>query len=299
MPLHSLALLTVLLATGAAAVAEPVQAKHARLELLAEQNAVAPGADLLLGIRFVLEPGWHIYWVNPGDSGQPPVLTWQLPTGFSASETRWPRPERMQSSPQLADYGYHDDVLLMVAVHAPPQIGNTKPGNTKPGNAKPGNVQPGAGAGDGGVGFAVDVKWLICREVCFPDHTQLRLALPLGSSATVNPATAAIFAGARKLLPKLLPPGWKTSAESRKDEFVLSVRTGKSIARADFFPLEPAQLENAAPQKLVPAANGAKITLRKSDLLLKPVAVLRGVLVLPGGDAYRVEAPVTAAQGIK
>jgi DsbC/DsbD-like thiol-disulfide interchange protein len=269
------------------ALAEPVQARHARVELLAEQSTVAPGANLLLGVRFVLEPGWHIYWVNPGDSGQPPVLTWQLPAGFSASEIRWPRPERMQSSPQLADYGYHDDVLLMVAVHAPPLMGNAKPGNAKPGTV------------DGGVGFAVDAKWLICREVCLPDHAQLRLALPLRSAATVNPATVAIFAGARKLLPKPLPPGWKITAESGKDDFVLSVRTGKLIARAEFFPLEPAQVDNAAPQKLVPSANGVTITLKKSDLLLKPVVVLRGVLVLPGGGAYRVEAPVTATRGIK
>jgi hypothetical protein len=36
--------------------------------------------------------------------------------------------------------------------------------------------------------------------------------------------------------------------------------------------------------------------LSKSDELLKPLAVLRGVLVLPGDEAYRIEAPVTAAK---
>jgi DsbC/DsbD-like thiol-disulfide interchange protein len=271
-------LLMVLGAVRTAAVAEPVQAKHARLELLAEQSAVAPRAELLLGIHFHLEPGWHIYWVNPGDSGQPPVLKWQLPAGFIAGEIQWPRPERMQSTPQLADYGYRNDVLLMVAVHAPPSINSAELGS---------------------VGFAVDAKWLICREVCLPDHAQLHLALPLGSSARVSPATMAIFAGAQKRLPKSLPHGWKARAVSRKDDFVLSVQTGKPIARAEFFPLEPAQVDNAAPQKLMPAADGAKITLKKSDLLVKPLAVLRGVLVVPGGDAYRVEAHVTAGQGIK
>jgi hypothetical protein len=35
-----------------------------------------------------------------------------------------------------------------------------------------------------------------------------------------------------------------------------------------------------------------KITLKKSDLLMKPIAVLRGVLALPGGAAYQIEAPV-------
>jgi hypothetical protein len=34
------------------------------------------------------------------------------------------------------------------------------------------------------------------------------------------------------------------------------------------------------------------LTLKKSDQLLKPIAVLRGVLVVPGSPAYRIEAPV-------
>jgi DsbC/DsbD-like thiol-disulfide interchange protein len=270
------AFLAALITASAMASAERVQARHSRVELLSRESAVAPGADLLLGVRFVLEPGWHIYWVNPGDSGQPPVLKWRLPDGFSASEIQWPRPERMQSAPQIADYGYHEDVLLMVAVHVPRLINSAQPGSVR---------------------FAVDAKWLICREVCLPDHAQLHLALPIGSAGAANPATMTAFAHAQKLLPKPLPPGWKTGAESRKDEFVVSVRMGKPIARAEFFPLEPAQVDNAAPQKLVPSADGAKITLKKSDLLLKPVAVLRGVLVVPGSGAYHVEAPVTAARG--
>jgi hypothetical protein len=34
------------------------------------------------------------------------------------------------------------------------------------------------------------------------------------------------------------------------------------------------------------------MVLKKSDLLVRPITVLRGVLVLAGGEAYRIEAPV-------
>ena len=265
---------TVLAARGA--IAQPVPAKHATIELLSFESTVTPGRQLLLGVRFLLEKGWHIYWVNPGDSGQPPVFRWQLPSGFSAGEIQWPRPERMQTSPQLADYGYHDDVLLLVPVSVPLAVG-----------------------ADARVDLGLDAKWLICREVCLPDHVQLHLSLPAGAPNGDNPAATPIFAGAQKLLPRPPPPGWKTSAVSRKDDFVLFIKTGKKLAQAEFFPLEAAQVDNAAPQKLEPAAGGIKITLKKSDQLLKPVAVLRGVLVLPGGDAYQIRAPVTAAEGIK
>jgi len=254
----------------AATIDQPFAAKHARVELVSEQNAIAPGSGFLLGVHFILEPGWHIYWVNPGDSGQPPVFKWQLPPGFKAGEIRWPRPERMQSSSTLADYGYHDDVLLMAPVYAPAAISSASP-----------------------IEFVVEAKWLICREVCLPDHAQLSLSLPVGSVAKANPRTAIMFAGVQKLLPKPLPSGWNATAESRKDDFVLSVFAGKALAKAEFFPLDPALVDNAAPQKLESAPQGVKIVLKKSDLLVKPVAVLRGVLVVAGGDAYHVEARVS------
>src|SRR5436305_15214723 len=99
-------------------------APHARVELISLQATLHPGSGLQLGIHFILEPGWHIYWTNPGDSGQPPSFKWQLPPGFNAGEIQWPRPERMQSSAELTDYGYHDEVLLPVVAHVPQFINN-------------------------------------------------------------------------------------------------------------------------------------------------------------------------------
>jgi len=257
------------LVTVTAAWGEQPSAAHARVELLSRQNTAIQGADLQLGVHFVLEPGWHIYWINPGDSGQPPVLKWQLPPGFSAGEIEWPRPERMQSTPQLADYGYHGEVLLPVNIHVPSTAAAGTP-----------------------VQIAADAKWLVCREVCIPEHAPLHLELPVAQTAKDNPQSAALFARTQKLLPRPMPPGWKASAKSEKDEFVLSVQAEKPIAKVEFFPLEPNQIDNPAPQKVLLSATGVKIVLKKSDLLTKPVQVLRGVLVVPGGTAYRIEAPV-------
>lgn len=263
-------------ATAPAAAAEQVSAKHARVELLSRQQTVALGSDVLLGVHFTLEKGWHIYWINPGDSGQPPVFKWQLPAGLTAGEIEWPRPKRLQSSPTVADYGYHDDVLLPVLVKVAP---SAAPGKT--------------------VEIAVDAKWLICREICIPDHAQLRLTLPVAGNAQTNPATAEYFVRTEKLLPRPLPKGWKASAESRKDEFVLTVRAGKPLGKAEFFPLEPNQIENSAAQKLQTVPKGLRIALKKSDLLLKSISNLRGVLVVAGGVAYQVEAPVTEAKAVQ
>lgn len=253
----------------AVAAAQPQASPHARVELLAEHESAKPGSILPLGVHFVLEPGWHIYWINPGDSGQPPVVKWQLPAGFSAGEIQWPRPERMQPAPQLADFGYHDEVLLPVTLRVPAS----------------------AKAGES-IQIAAEAKWLVCREVCIPEKGQLHLTLPVAATTKANQQSAPIFTRAMKLLPQPMPRGWRVSAKSEKDDFVLSVQAGKRIVKAEFFPLDPDQIDNPAPQKLQPLVTGLKITLKKSDLLVKPISVLRGVLALPGGPAYRIEAPV-------
>ncbi len=261
-------LLFLVLAACNAFGVEKLQVKHAQLELLAQQSTVSPGQTLWLGVHFILEKGWHIYWVNPGDSGQPPVFQWQLPPGFSAGDIQWPRPNKMQTS-HLADYGYHDDVLLLTQVNAPKNL-------TINSRAE----------------IALDAKWLICREVCLADHAHLHIALPVSASAKEDPNVAQLFAGAQKLLPKPLPPGWRVTASSSKDSFVLSVATGKPVRQAQFFPLQPDQIENTAPQPLRTVAQGAHITLKKSDQLLKPISRLTGVLVLADDQSYTIAAPV-------
>jgi thiol:disulfide interchange protein DsbD len=247
-------------------VAESIPARHARIELLAAQSAIVPGQQLWLGVHFSLEKNWHIYWTNPGDSGQPPTLQWQLPSGLTAGEVHWPLPEKLTRS-TLADYGYQDDVVLLIPVQA---AGGLQYGNKAE--------------------LGVTAKWLICSDVCIPDHAQLHLSLPVASSA--SQAEPSLFSNSRGRLPKPWPGSWKAWVLSEKDNFILSIAAGKPIAAAQFFPLVPDEIENAAPQPLQKDREGAKITLKKSEQLLKPIHVLRGLLVLDDGQSYQVEAPV-------
>jgi thiol:disulfide interchange protein DsbD len=242
--------------------------QHATVELISRQTSIKPGSDLQLGVHFMLEKGWHIYWTNPGDSGQPPSFSWHLPPGFGAGETQWPRPERLQPSKELVDYGYSDEVLLPLTIHTPSEISN--------------------GAS---VEFGAEAKWLVCREVCIPEQTSLHLTLPASSAASEDQQHAQLFERTYKLIPKPLPSGWKASFMATKDDLVLTIHAGKPITQAEFFPLDPGQIDNSAPQKVQSTPSGAKIIMKKSDLLLKTISTLRGVLVMPSSPAYRIEAP--------
>lgn len=258
------ALLLSLLALNLAAETPP---HHARVELISQAEVAGAGSIVQIGVHFSLDPGWHIYWINPGDSGQPPGFKWQLPAGFRAGKVQWPLPERMQRVKELADFGYQDEVLFPLTLHVPAGVISSQEIN-------------------------VEAKWLVCREVCIPDHAQLHLTLPVGQQTKLNVATAKLFADAKKLIPKPLPRGWKASAMAAKDDFILTVAAGKPINIAEFFPLDPGVIDNPSPQKAQYSPTGLKLVLKKSDLLTKPPPILRGVLVSPGGPAYQIEAPV-------
>jgi DsbC/DsbD-like thiol-disulfide interchange protein len=264
----------LLCATGARATGTPIQ--HGTLELIAESQWIEPGHPFYLALHFQLEKGWHIYWVNPGDSGEPPRVTWRLPAGLTAGPMQWPTPQRLSHS-SIADFGYDDAVTLIVPMHAPANL-----------------------AAKQSTQLGVEVKVLVCREICIPGKAQLTLTLPIKSQPPLpDPQTTELFAAARKSLPRPVPGSWKFSVNEAKDSFDLTAILGRQITHAIFFPLAESQIQNAAPQKLVPMAAGFRLTLRKSDQLLKPIERLKGVLVLTAGQAYLIDAPIGKAGSAK
>ena len=259
----------LLIATCAQAASAPIP--HGTLELVAENQWIAARRTFWLGLRFQLEQGWHIYWVNPGDSGEPPRVQWQLPTGLTVGAIEWPTPRRLGTS-SIVDFGYEDAVMLIVPVHADASLVGEQP-----------------------IRLDAEVKLLICsREMCIPGKTQLSITLPVKSlPPTRDPHSTDLFAATRRSLPRPAPGNWKLSVADTRDSFVLTANLGHQVTQAIFFPLTESQIENSAPQKLSPVAAGFRLTLRKSDRLLKPIDQLKGVLVLSDDHAYLIDVPAS------
>ena len=230
---------------------------------------VAAGRPFNVALRFELEKGWHVYWVNPGDSGEPPRVTWDLPTGIKAGAIEWPAPQRLGTA-TIVDYGYEDAVTLVVPMRAGATLSSRNPAQ-----------------------ISANVKVLVCREICIPGKVQVSLTLPVKSQPPpANSQSTHFFAEARKAWPRQTPASWKFAATQTSDSFVLTANLGHKITEAIFFPLAESQVSNAAPQTLVPTATGFTLTLRKSDQLLKPIARLKGILALPGEQPYSIDVPI-------
>jgi thiol:disulfide interchange protein DsbD len=262
----SIVLLGCVGTTGAAA--QSFTAGHAKVSLISENNALQPGKTALVGVLFDLEKGWHIYWVNPGDSGEAPKMQWHLPAGFQAHEVRWPTPVRLGAG-KVIDYGYEGRVLLPVPVQVPASYQPAKP-----------------------VTLSTDIRYLICREVCIPAKAQASLSIP-SANASAEAEARELFRSTFENSPKPWPSGWKAQVSDNGEFFLVSLETGTSEPRATFFPLEEDQIDNAAVQGIAANPHGVVLKLKKSDQLQKPIGSLKGVVALGPGRAFEVSAPMT------
>jgi DsbC/DsbD-like thiol-disulfide interchange protein len=242
---------------------------HGTVDLIAEDKWITPGHQTYIGLHFQLEKGWHIYWVNPGDSGEPPHAEWSLSKGLTAGEIEWPAPQRLGTS-TITDFGYEATVTLLVPIRVAAVLQPNQPAQ-----------------------LDAELHVLVCREICVPGKAHVTLSLPIKSMPPEpDGSTRDLFIVAHKSLPRKTPNDWKISVIDTNDSFMLVVDFSRQINQAAFFPVEESQIDNSAPQKLQPVASGFRLTLRKSDQLLKPIQRLRGVLEVSANQSYLIDAPV-------
>ena len=78
--------------------AAPIKTEHAEVELIAEKTALVVGEKNTIGLSIKHAPHWHTYWKNPGDSGYPTKITWQVPAGYGVGDFDWPTPKRLAAA---------------------------------------------------------------------------------------------------------------------------------------------------------------------------------------------------------
>lgn len=240
--------------------AEPVQTEHTTVELIAEDAAVVPGESFDVAIRFDLEEHWHIYWKNPGASGLPPEITWDLPEGIEAGEIEWPTPERIPLS-GLMNYGYEGVATFIVPMQASESLE---------------------------VGEKLDLKadlfWLICKEVCLPGEASVALKLSVAASTERGPEAGA-FEAARASQPE--ETGDWTLAALVEDGSILLEIVGDSIPEDLYFYADDTGVidPNAEQALSRPALDTVQLRLLP-DAAFSESAVeeLGGVLQSPGAS---------------
>lgn len=268
-------LLASLLAAGVA-MAEPVKTGHATADLIAERAAVAPGDQYLAALKLDLEDGWHVYWKNPGDSGESPQIEWTLPAGVTTGAFSWPAPHAIPVA-TLMNYGYEHQVVLPFQVNVPATY---KPGDR--------------------LELTGQARWLICSDVCVPEQAKLSIALPVEAAPRADGPAGELIAESLAATPRpavgemkarRTPTGFRLGVAD--PDILAAARTAKSIR---FYP-EGSEVENAAKQKAERGDAGVSIDLQASDFASKGEAPLSGAVVIEARDGSRKAWEVKATPG--
>jgi thiol:disulfide interchange protein/DsbC/DsbD-like thiol-disulfide interchange protein len=255
----------------------PVKAQHLTAEMVSLGPAIAPGGSQELGLLLTIEEHWHVYWVNAGDSGEPPKITWTLPAGITAGPMQFPIPERLPLGP-LMDFGYEDIAAFPVTISAAPTL-------------KPGPVH-----------LDAQVSWLVCSaQTCLPGkaHLGIDLMLQPGAPRIDQLPKVGALGAAMGLIPGPPPAGATFAVAGGAQDFVLTLKDGKREPNAEFYPFDhdPTNvIANAAEQKVEPLDDGVRLRVKRSPELTALPATLHGVLRLSDEVAYDVTAPVVPGE---
>jgi len=268
----------VCLAAFVAVFTTAVNAAHTRVTLLLSATAARPGDTVTAAVRLQMDPGWHTYWRNGGDSGGPTKIEWELPAGVTAGEIQWPIPEKFTTE-GVTTYGYHDEAVLLVPLMLSTSL-------------KPGSLD-----------LKAKVSWLECERVCLPGEESVSAKLEVGDTAQSS-ADATLIEAAKAKLPtsgeKLdAHATWEKSVDDKTRTAILEWNSVDNSDRADFYPNANDTFEISANTENIPSQSGrAKVRLTIKKFEGAWPKGIRGLLINQSGErfhAFEATVPVKDA----
>lgn len=214
-------LLTLLLwfmasASAFATTSLPVDTGKVTASLLSSHYSVAPGQTFQIAVKTELDDKWHTYWRNPGDSGEPMAVRWDVPDVLSHGDIVWPLPDTIPTGP-IINYGFEGAPLFPVEF-------------TVAETAEPGMI----------LDVQADVYYLVCKDICIPEQGVLRFVLSVSDEAELNDQNAAAIAEAIDRAPReaATPITAEMAAQAERLTLQFTDLPDGNFSRAYFFPYE-------------------------------------------------------------
>lgn len=211
----------LILSVGLGCCAAGERSGHARADLLRSGNGYQSGHAVQAALRLSLDPGWHTYWINPGEGGMPISVEWVLPEGWVAGPLLHPVPQRFMTG-ELAGYGYAGEVVIPVFLTAPEDA-------------------------RGRVEVKAEVSWLACDDgACVPGNAVVKAAWDQSAHGPGEHAEEIADALAR--VPQPLA-GAELEVVTKEDRLHLELRLPPGIdpAGCEVFPATPTVVDDSEP----------------------------------------------------
>ena len=222
--------------------AEIVDTGHARISLIKDHSDFVPGTSINIGLKVSMDKGWHTYWRNPGDSGGPIEIDWNLPKGFSVSDIKWPLPEKIEYPP-LMTYGYEDFVIYPMVLSIPAHYSDDY--------------------------FEMNADILICADVCIPESGKI------SSNLLDIESDSLIYEWLESVPSKSLPITTSLNDNNLEIKFTFE----KEIKEIYFFPDENNSIDYSSKQNFYKKDDGYFLSIKLFNDELENVS---GVLDIDG-----------------
>ena len=233
-----LTLLTWLMAMPAlASQSVPVDTGKVTASLVSSHDSVAPGQEFYIALHTELDEHWHTYWRNPGDSGEPVQLDWDIPDGVTAGDIHWPLPRPIATGP-IVNYGFEGTPLFPVKFTVSP-------------DAEPGSV----------ITVVSNFYYLVCYDICIPEQGSASLPIAVGDMAEDTRWKAEIEAALAAT-----PRAGSAKGGIKKSEDILDISFTNlpegDFSQAYFFPYEHGILAHSEAQLISRGSKGLSLTTK-------------------------------------
>jgi thiol:disulfide interchange protein len=225
---------------------------------LVAEGPAPPGGEVDLAIHMRTQPGWHGYWLNPGDAGLPMDVKWQLPPGFAVGPLRYPVPSRLTVA-DLMNYVYESDYAVLVRLRVPVGASGTVP-------------------------IRAEAHWLACTDkICVPEQGEFALDLPVGGIRAADPR----FDEWRRALPRPLATPAHFAVAGNKLRIAIPLPASVEIGKPYVFPEADGIVDYEAKQNFSRAGDTVIAELQRKD---KSPSEFSGVLALGDGRGFAFRA---------
>ena len=230
---------------------------HIAAQLIAEGSA-SPGGTTTLAIAMSPAPGWHGYWLNPGDAGFPMRLSWHLPAGAQAGVPEYPVPHTLLLA-GLMNHVYESAYAVLVPLTLPPGVATQ-------------SVLP----------VSVDADWLACSATtCVPEHAHLATTVTVGAPGASDPR----FDAWRAALPAPLGSTAHWSISGRSLRLAIPLPASVPLSAPHVFVAGDGVVDYAAPQSFARVGDTLVATLARSPSTnASPLMPLDAVLSVGASD---------------
>lgn len=256
--------------------------RYTNVSITPERSAVSPGDEIKIVTTIDLEPHWHVYWLNPGDSGLPVKITWDTPKGFEISELNWPTPDKI-SYDILVNYGYYNSVNLLQTLKVPDMLPKGK------------------------ITLTAKLEMLVCNEICIPEYDTIKVELnnPENLKSENPEKVQKLLSQTTSVIPKVLKGEFSFEEIKKNEQALLKLvlnpedRTLLRNATKDnieFFPYSWGVIQHIEMPEVIIKDGTITIHHARGDEPIENFENLEGLLVIKGERGKNKGFYITAEQ---